>query len=95
MLAGMSVAKGAVAVGASEASVVETGAGASGGDIFQMSPHVMIMPVPFNNETAALGTKYDLDNPLNAWIMAANTPIEHLMVHFSADDVAAMMTTGQ
>ena len=71
MLAGMSVAKGAVAVGASEASVVETGAGASGGDIFQMSPHVMIMPVPFNNETAALGTKYDLDNPLNAWIMAA------------------------
>ena len=91
MLAGMSVAKGAVAVGASETSVVKTAAAGAGGDMFQMTPHVMIMPVPFNKEVAKLGTKYDLDNPLGAWIMAAGTPYEHLMVHFSADDVTAMM----
>jgi hypothetical protein len=93
MLAGMSVAKGAVAL--SETSEIETGAGEAGGDMFQMSPHIMIMPVPFNNEVAMLGTKYDLDNPLSAWIMAADTPIEHLMLHFSADDVTAMMEAGE
>ena len=95
MLAGMSVAKGAVAVGASETSVVKTAAAGAGGDMFQMTPHVMIMPVPFNKEVAKLGTKYDLDNPLGAWIMAAGTPYEHLMVHFSADDVSAMMGAGK
>jgi hypothetical protein len=91
MLAGMSVDKGAVAVGASETSVVKTAAAGAGGDMFQMTPHVMIMPVPFNKEVAELGTRYDLDNPLSPWIMAAGTPYEHLMVHFSADDVTAMM----
>jgi hypothetical protein len=91
MLAGMSVAKGAVAVGASETSVVKTAAAGTGGDMFQMTPHVMLMPVPFDKEVAKLGTRYDLDNPLSAWIMAAGTPYEHLMVHFSADDVRAMM----
>jgi hypothetical protein len=95
MLAGMSVAKGAVAVGASETSVVKTAAAGAGGDMFQMTPHVMIMPMPFNKEVANMKTRYDLDNPLNAWIMAAGTPYEHLMVHFSADDVAAMMKAGK
>jgi hypothetical protein len=95
MLAGMSVAKGAVAVGASETSVVKTAAAGAGGDMFQMTPHVMIMPIPFNKEVANMKTRYDLDNPLNAWIMAAGTPYEHLMVHFSADDVAAMMKAGK
>ncbi len=91
MLAGMSVKKGAVAVGASETSVVKTTAEDTGGDMFQMTPHVMIMPVPFNKKVTKLGTRYDLADPLSTWIMAADTPYEHLMVHFSADDVAAMM----
>ena len=95
MLAGMSVAKGAVAVGASEVSVIKATAGEAGGDVFQMTPHVMIMPVPFNKEVAELPTKYDLDHPLSAWIMAAGTPYEHLMVHFSADDVTAIMEAGK
>ena len=95
MLAGMSVAKGAVAVGAGETSVIKTTAGEAGGEVFQMTPHVMIMPVPFNEEIAKLGTKYDLDDPLGAWIMAAGTPYEHLMVHFSADDVMAIMAAGK
>lgn len=95
MLAGMSVNKGAVAVGASETSVVKTAAAEAGGEMFQMTPHVMIMPVPFDKEVAKLGTRYDLDNPLSPWIMAAGTPYEHLMVHFSADDVTAMMEAGK
>ena len=95
MLAGMSVKKGAVAVGASETSVVKTTAESSGGDMFQMTPHVMIMPVPFNEKVAKIGTRYDLGNPLNPWIMAADTPYEHLMVHFSDEDVAAMMQAGK
>jgi hypothetical protein len=94
MLAGMSVAKGAVAVGADEASVVRTAA-AGAGEMFQMTPHVMIMPVPFDKEVAKLATRYDLDDALSAWIMAAGTPYEHLMVHFSADDVSAMMEAGK
>ncbi len=60
-----------------------------------MTPHVMIMPVPFNKKVATLATKYSLENPLNAWIMAAGTPIEHLMVHFSAEDTKAMMEAGK
>jgi len=95
MLAGMSVQKGAVAIGASETSVVKASAGATGGEMFQMTPHVMIMPVPFNKSVSKLSTKYDLDNPLNEWIMAAGTPYEHLMVHFSADEVKAMVEAGK
>jgi len=91
MLAGMNVAKGAVAVGASEVAVLKTSEGAAGPTVFQMTPHVMIMPVPFNEKAASLTTAYDLDQPLAPWIMAAGTAIEHLMVHFSAEDVAAMM----
>ncbi|HZD25220.1 MAG TPA: hypothetical protein VE631_03090 [Alphaproteobacteria bacterium] len=95
MLAGMSVNKGAVAVGSSETSVVKTAAAGAGGDMFQMTPHVMIMPVPFNKEVAEMGTSYNLDHPLSPWIMAAGTPYEHLMVHFSGDDVTAMMQAGK
>ena len=60
-----------------------------------MSPHVMIMPLPVGKSSAALPTKYDLHHPLGAWIMAAGTPYEHLMMHFSAEDVAAIMQGGK
>jgi hypothetical protein len=49
----------------------------------------------FNKDTVKLSTSYHLDHPLNAWIMVAGTPIEHLMVHFSNDDVQGMMEAGQ
>lgn len=91
MLAGMSVAKGAIAVGASEVAVLEASGGNSDAKVFQMTPHVMIMPMPFNEKAAGLPTAYDLEHPLNPWIMASGTAIEHLMVHFSAEDVATMM----
>jgi hypothetical protein len=95
MLAGMSVSKGAVAVGASDATVVKATAGEAGGEVFQMTPHVMIMPMPFDKSMAEMPTKYNLEDSLGAWIMAAGTPYEHLMQHFSADDVAAMMRAGK
>jgi hypothetical protein len=94
MLAGMNVAKGAVALGASEVAVLKASEGDAERAVFQMTPHVMIMPVPFDEKAAGLPTAYDLDQPLNPWIMAVGTPIEHLMVHFSPDDVAAMMASG-
>lgn len=94
MLAGMSVAKGAVEVGASEVAVLKAGGGDPEAKVFQMTPHVMIMPIPFDKEAAGLPEAYDIEHPLNPWIMAAGTPIEHLMVHFSQEDVAAMMNAG-
>jgi len=94
MLAGMSVAKGGIAVGASEVAVLEASGGNADAKVFQMTPHVMIMPAPFNENGAGMKTAYDLDHPLRPWIMAAGTPIEHLMVHFSSEDVAAMMGVG-
>jgi len=95
MLAGMSIKKGAVAMGKSETSVVKATMGQAGGEMFQMTPHIMIMPVPFDKNIAIMPTSYSLDSPLNAWIMAAGTPIEHLMVHFSDDDVKGMMEAGK
>ena len=95
MLAGMNVDKGAVMVGASEVAVIEPVAGAGGGELFQMSPHVMVMPLPVAKSSPALPIKYDLHHPLGPWIMAAGTPYEHLMMHFSAEDVAAIMQGGE
>jgi hypothetical protein len=52
----------------------------------------MILPLPFKKPEAHMGTKYDVNHPHENWIMAPNTPSEHLMVHFPPDDVKAMMT---
>jgi hypothetical protein len=93
MLAGMNVAKGAVQVGASEVAVIQAGGGDPEAKVFRMTPHVMIMPIPFDKTVAGLSTAYDIEHPLNPWIMAAGTAIEHLMVHFSSEDVTAMMKT--
>jgi hypothetical protein len=96
MLAGMNIKQGAMAVGKDEKSVVKTMAtDKAGKEIIQMTPHVMIMPVPFNKKSANLPTSYTQDNPLNSWVMAAGTPIEHLMVHFSDAAVAGMMGSGE
>jgi len=95
MLAGMNVTKSAVDVGASTITVTQQTAEAGEAAVVQMTPHVMIMPMPVNEESAHLTTRYSLDDPLDAWIMAAGKPHEHLMVHFSADDVRAMMGAGR
>lgn len=94
MLAGMNVAKGAVLVGASEVAVLKAGGGDPEAKVFQMTPHIMIMPMPFE-KTTGLPEAYDIEHPLDPWIMAAGTAIEHLMVHFSPEDITAMMKAGE
>lgn len=91
MLAGMNVSKSAVDIGAGSISVAQQSSGAAEAEVVQMTPHVMILPLPFNEQAAAMPSAYALDDPLGAWIMAAGKPHEHLMVHFSAEDVKAMM----
>jgi len=88
MLAGMNVTKSAVDIGA---STIATTIGAKDAKVVQMTPHVMIMPLPANESAAGMTTKYNLENPYDAWIMAAGKPHEHLMVHFSAEDTKALM----
>lgn len=94
MLAGMNVTKSAVDVGASTITMTEETAAAGEAEVVQMTPHVMILPLPFDEASAGMTTKYNLENPLDAWIMAAGKPHEHLMVHFSAEDAQALMAAG-
>ena len=91
MLAGMNVAKSAVDVGASTITMTSATAEAGASEVVQIIPHIMIMPLPFDESAAAMTTKYNLENPLDPWIMAAGKPHEHLMVHFSERDAAALM----
>ncbi len=95
MLAGMNVTKSAVDVGASTFGMTEATAQAGDADVVQMTPHVMIMPLPFAEEAAGMKAKYNMEHPLDAWIMAAGKPHEHLMVHFSEEDAAALMAAAQ
>ena len=94
MLAGMNVSRSAVDIGAASLSVDKAKADAERDGIVQMTPHVMVLPLPFSEQQAAMATAYALDHPLNAWIMAAGKPHEHLMVHFTAQDVNALMAPG-
>jgi hypothetical protein len=95
MLAGMNVTKSAVDVGASTITMTEQTAAAGETEVVQMTPHVMILPLPFDEKSAHMTTKYSLDSPLDAWIMAAGKPHEHLMVHFSVEDTKALMETSE
>jgi len=93
MLAGMNVSKSAVDIGAATMSVEQESSGDAKAEVVQMTPHVMILPLPFSEDTAAMPTAYALDDPLGAWIMAAGKPHEHLMVHFSEQDLSALMNS--
>ena len=91
MLAGMNVSKSAVDIGAASVTVKDENAGEKKEGVVQMTPHVMILPLPVNEKTSDLATSYSLDHPLAEWIMAVGKPHEHLMVHFNAKDVSAIM----
>ncbi len=93
MLAGMNVSKDAVDVGAAAVEVSQGGSAAPHSDVIQMTPHIMIMPLPFDEAAAGMTTSYNLEEPFAAWIMASGLPHEHLMVHISPEDVAAMRGT--
>ena len=94
MLAGMNVSKDAVDIGAERVIVAQGMTEQDSAEVVQMTPHVMIMPLPVDETVAGMTTSYRLDDPLGAWIMAAGKPHEHLMVHFSAEDTAALMKVG-
>jgi hypothetical protein len=95
MLAGMNVSRDAVDVGASGVNVAQNTSEMAGTKVIQMTPHVMIMPLPLSESTAGVAANYNLNDPLASWIMAAGQPHEHLMVHFSAEDVDAMMSPAE
>jgi len=93
MLAGMGLGKGMVKIGTgaeAEATITKSGA-----KITRISPHLMIMPFPVNEKASDLATTYDPARPNDSWVMFAGTPIEHVMVHFSSKDTAAMMEAGK
>ena len=89
MLAGMAVAGGMLDIGSG--TKFEVTVAKSGAKIVRMTPHLMILPFPVNEKTAGMPTKYDTDHPGASWIMAAKSPIEHVMIHFSKQEVSAMM----
>ena len=90
MLAGMGVHEGMVDMGSGEKiEVLESGSG-SGSKMTKITPHVMILPLPIA-KSGTLSTKYNPAHPLASWIMAANSPLEHLMLHVSDEDAAAIM----
>jgi hypothetical protein len=95
MLAGMNVSKDAVDVGAAAVEVAQGSSEMPDADVVQMTPHIMIMPLPFDEAVAGMTTSYNLEDPLAAWIMASGQPHEHLMVHMSPDDVNAMMGSAE
>ena len=88
-MGGMAVKGGMVDIGSGmqvEVTVAKTGV-----KIVRISPHLMILPFPVNEKTSGMSTKYETDHPGASWVMAAKTPIEHVMVHFSEQEVRAMM----
>jgi hypothetical protein len=101
MLAGMSAKRGVaqekiVGEGINEQLAAETtDTSESEEEFVRMTPHIMIMPCPFDEEIAELPTSYDPDHPLRPWIMAVGTPVEHLMVHFPDAAAKGMMEVGK
>lgn len=89
MLAGMGVPDGMLRKG--NESVAQLKVDSMGKTIAQLSPHIMIMPLPVNAKSSNMPYQYDPDNPSQTWLMAAGTAIEHVMLHVTDDDVKAMM----
>jgi len=96
MLAGMNVVKGKVAYGKDDKATVATGhdhgAGAKEGETISMTPHLMILPLPIDPKAASLSGTYDANNPLSMWVMAPNSPLQHLHVHFPDAVYKALMS---
>ncbi len=89
MLGGMAVADGMVQVGSDEDAEFEVMD--SGQKIVRLSPHLMIMPLPIKDGEDILIGKYQTDHPHASWTMFANTPLEHLMVHFTDEETGRIM----
>ncbi len=97
MLAGMNVTKAGVALGkdakaSTQVANHEHAHGGGPGETIAMTPHLMILPLPVDPTAAKLSGSYDPASPMSMWVMAPNTPIEHLHVHFPEPVVKALMS---
>jgi len=96
MLGGMNIAKGLVAYGTDNESLVQTGQAAEDSEeVINMTPHIMILPLAVDPEAAGLAGAYAPDEPHRQWVMAAGTPVAHLHVHFSDSLHRALMAVGK
>lgn len=89
MLAGMGVPDGMVQFGADTANQFKVDS--QGKKVVKLSPHIMLMPLPVNGKSSVMPSHYNVDEPQGSWVMGADLPIEHVMIHFTDDDVASMM----
>jgi hypothetical protein len=90
MLGGMNIAGGQVSYGRGEEGQIETGD--SGDDtVINMTPHIMIWPLPVDPQIAELDDVYDAVTPPDQWVMAAGSPMAHMHVHFSEAMLRALM----
>jgi len=87
MLRGMNISGGQVRYGSAEDGRLRVG-GESEADsesdrVVNMTPHVMIWPLPLDPDLAQLPEVYDVTDPPEQWIMAGGTAVAHMHVHFS------------
>lgn len=85
MLRGMNIAGGEVSYGTGGDGRlrIEDDAGAMADTVINMTPHIMIWPLPIDAEVAELPAVYDAVSPPAQWVMAGGTTVAHLHVHFS------------
>jgi hypothetical protein len=94
MLAGMNISAGGITYGEDRDSVVGimNNMNTSGSDDHvQMSPHIMILPLPVNAKEAALPVTFDPMNSEWTWVMAAGTTLAHVHVHFTEEAREALL----
>ena len=90
MLGGMNIAGGQVSYGRGEEGRIETGS-SGGNTVINMTPHLMIWPLPVDPQIAELPDVYDAVTPPEQWVMAAQSPMAHMHVHFSEAMHKALM----
>ena len=88
MLGGMNISAGGIKYGQDGDSVVgimsNSGMSDTNGHV-QMSPHIMILPLPVDAQEAGMPATYDPTNTENTWVMAAGTTLAHVHVHFTQE----------
>jgi len=88
MLAGMNISAGGITYGEDGDSVVGimNNLGTSDSDDHvQMSPHIMILPLPVDAQEAEMPVTFDPTNGESTWVMAAGTTLAHVHVHFAEE----------
>jgi hypothetical protein len=94
MLAGMNISAGGITYGDDGDSVVGimNDMDTSGSDDHvQMSPHIMILPLPVDAKTAELPVTFDPTSSDRTWVMAAGTTLAHVHVHFTGEAREALL----